>query len=481
MSGPVAVGSPAPLPAFIRLEHCRRMILAMASTDDAGRAELAHLLRRTGFGATATELDVAVRDGYAATVDRLVAPTGPDVGADATPPPSLTGLGKRPAKDDKAARAAQGKQRRAQQSQLSQWWLERMRRAQQPMVEKMTLLWHNHWATSVQKVREPALMLRQNQTLRHYSLGDFGAFAHTMVRDPALMIWLDAGKNTGKAPNENLGRELMELFTIGVGNFTETDVRQAARALTGWTVDRATGAVHLRERRHDKGSKTVLGHTGDFDDAGLVDVLLGSEHHAPYVVTRLWQRVVSLQTPPPSTLDRLVAAYGPHHDIRALMKAMLLDPVFRSGAARKALVKQPIEYVAGTLHALDVAATSKPREQNVQAGKKKHAGGNLIALLTGLGQTPFAPPSVGGWPPSGPAFLTTAAAQTRLQFAQWVTARADLSVVERAAPAERVDTVAHLLSVDAWTSRTRNALAPLANDPAKLVTFALTSPEYVVA
>lgn len=453
----------------------------MTSSGELARAELAHLLRRAGFGATAAELDAAVRDGYAKTVERLTTPTGTDSGARATPPPALSPLGKRPAKGDKIARAAQGKTRRAEQGQLILWWLERMRRTEQPLVEKMTLLWHNHWATSVQKVHEPALMLRQNETLRRYALGDFATFAHTMVRDPALMVWLDAQKNTDKAPNENLGRELMELFTIGVGHFTETDVRQASRALTGWTVDRATGDVHLREKRHDNGSKTVLDHTGNFDDAGLVDILLASEHHAPYLVTRLWQRVVSLQPPPQSTLDELVAVYGPHHDLRALMKAMLLHPAFRSDTARKALVKQPIEYVAGTLRALGVAVTSEPRNGRTPQGKTKLAQVVLPKLMSGLGQVPFAPPSVGGWPPSGPAFLTTAAAQTRLQFAQWAATRADLSAVQRAAPADRLDTVAHLLSVDAWTSRTRNALAPLATDSVELVTFALTSPEYVVA
>ena len=141
--------------------------------------------------------------------------------------------------DDKQARAAYAKQLRSRSAALTLWWLDRMVRAEQPLVERLTFTWHGHWATSIQKVRSPAMMLRQNETLRSLGRGDFRELARAMVRDPALLVWLDGQKNKKGKPNENLARELMELFTLGVGHYSETDVREAARALTGWRVDRA--------------------------------------------------------------------------------------------------------------------------------------------------------------------------------------------------------------------------------------------------
>jgi len=338
-------------------------------------SDVSLLLRRTGFGTTGAEIEAATRRGYEATVDALVHP-GADPGATATPPPDLSGEPARPpAPDDKDARRAYARQLRSRSAALTLWWLDRMVRVRHPLVERLTFTWHGHWATSIQKVRSPAMMLRQNQTLRSLGRGDFRELARAMVRDPALLVWLDGQKNKKGKPNENLARELMELFTLGVGHYSETDVREAARALTGWRVDRTHATAAPLARHHDDGSKTVLGVTGELDDRSLVDLLTARPESAAFVAARLWSRHGSAALPP-DTLRRLVAAYGPGRDVTALLRAMFLEPAFR--ADRSSLVASPVEYVAGVFRALDVAV---PRDGR--------AGRALLGTLDALGQVPF--------------------------------------------------------------------------------------------
>jgi uncharacterized protein (DUF1800 family) len=435
----------------------------MPATYGTARAESAHLHRRAGFGGRPGDLDAAVAAGYEATVEGLLQPARTDAGVAATPAPDLGPDPHRPEPGaDHSQKQAYAAARRQRVDALITWWLGRMVSAEHPFPEKLTLLWHDHWATSIRKVHSARLMLGQNETLRSLGAGDFRTLARAMVRDPALLIWLDGPKNNKTLPNENLGRELMERFVLGIGHYTEDDVREAARALTGWRVDRATGAAGLRPNRHDNSAKAVLGHTADFDDRSLVDLLVGQPASPAFVASRLWRRLAVATDPPPDVLAGLVSAYGPGRDVRALVRAVLLDPTFRSATARHALVKQPIEYVVGALRALRL----KPAAA-------------ATAALRGMGQIPFAPPNVGGWP-AGSAWLTASAAQARLRFAEWAAGQADLSGVAAEVPAARIDAVARLLSVDAWTARTRTALAAASVDPTRLVTLALVSPEYVV-
>jgi uncharacterized protein (DUF1800 family) len=426
-------------------------------------SDVSLLLRRTGFGTTGAELEAATKRGYETTVEALLHP-GTDPGATATPPPDLSGEPARPpAADDKDARKAYAQQLRTRSAALTLWWLDRMVRAQQPLVERLTFSWHGHWATSIQKVRSPAMMLRQNQTLRSLGRGDFRELARAMVRDPALLVWLDGQKNKKGKPNENLARELMELFTLGVGHYSETDVREAARALTGWRVDRAHATAAPMPRQHDDGSKTVLGVTGDLDDRSVVDLLTARPESAAFVATRLWARHGSA-TMRPDTLQRLVAAYGPERDVTALLRALFLDPAFRADTS--SLVASPVEYVVGVFRALHVPV---PRDGR--------PGRMLLGTLNALGQVPFRPPSVGGWP-GGIAWLSTAATRERLTFAGAMARKADLDAV--AGSKDRPEAAAHLLGVDAWTDRSLAALKDAAADPVRLVTLALVSPEYLV-
>jgi uncharacterized protein (DUF1800 family) len=435
----------------------------------ADRDEVAHLLRRTGFGTTRAEVDAAAARGYEATVDAALA-AQEDPGVRATPAPELGARPDRP-KDDPEARKRYAAELRRQSATLTLWWLDRMVAARQPFAERLTFSWHGHWATSLQKVRSPALMLGQNETLRRLGRGDFRGLARAMVRDPALLLWLDGQRNKKGKPNENLARELMELFTLGVGNYSETDVKEAARALTGWRVDRRTGTATAVARQHDDGPKTVLGSsTADLDDQGLVDVLVTRPESARFVATRLWQRFGAPGAPPPATLRRLVGAYGQGRDVTALLRALLTDPAFRGAAARSALVASPVEYAVGAYRALGLRV---PRDG---AGRPGRA---LLGSLRSLGQVPFLPPSVGGWP-GGMAWLSTAASRSRLTLAGRLAAAADLDAVAGAEQRDRPDAAAALLGVEAWTARTRAALTGAVGDPVRLVTLALVSPEYLV-
>lgn len=417
-------------------------------TSNADRSLIAHLLRRTGFGASGPEIDAAYAAGYAQTVDGLFASTD-DPGVTATPTPNL------PDTIDKTA-----------DSDLVTWWLARMTAAHNPWPEKRTYFWHGHFATSLQKVRYASLMLKQNQTMRSLGGGDFRTLFRAMLTDPAMMLWLDAEGSTAKAPNENLARESMELFSLGVGHYTETDVRQAALALTGWRLNRTSGVATFSPKYHSAGPETILGKTASFDVDSFTDLLLAQPANPEFVVARHWFRLGSAATVPASTQQSLLAAYGSKADLGALARTLFTDPEFVGSTARYALVKQPVEYLVGALRALKISPSSKDAK-------------TLSAVLNGLGQLPFYPPNVGGWP-SGQLWLTTAAAQSRIDFARWAATAGDLSTIADAAPSSRIDAVAYLLGVDSFSARTTAALNDVVASPQTTVALALLSPEYQV-
>src|ERR1700758_3188696 len=319
----------------------------------------ARMLRRAGFGVTGPEVDAAVGRDWSGHVDAMLA-ANPDAdpGAIATPMPSLEpprapGKGTTP-----GARKQYNKQLSEQQGVLSDWWLRRMVAVGQPMHEKLTLLWHNHFATSAQKVRAATQMAAQNQKLRTLSLGDFRTLSYAMLTDAATLRWLDGQSNTAKAPNENLAREFMELFALGHGNgYTEGDVRNGARALTGWVIG-ADGSASVAPRRHDSAAKTLFGSTRNFDAAGFCDAVLAQPKSAEYVAGRLWQQLASDDPPSPQVLDRLVAAYGPGRNLRALTRAILTDAEFTGG--RATVVNTPVEWLVGGMRALRAPLRQPP-------------------------------------------------------------------------------------------------------------------------
>jgi uncharacterized protein (DUF1800 family) len=341
--------------------------------------------------------------------------------------------------------------------------------ADHQLAERLVFFWHGHWATSVQKVNDPGLMLRQQQTFRDLGGGDFGALLRAMLRDPALIVWLDGELNTAKAPNENLAREAMELFTLGVGNYTETDVRQAARALTGWQVDRVNRSSSFNPRRHDGGDKTILGRSGPLDADGFAGILLDLPANGAFLATRLWYRFAADAPITAELRDRLAAAYRPGHDITSLVRAMFTDPAFAGTGGQ--LVRQPVEWAVGAMRQLGIRPAMLPEKAQRQ----------VITGLTAMGQNLFTPPSVGGWP-GGAAWLTSSSAETRLQLSAVLAGQASRPVLDqlgRVQADQRPEALARLLVVDQFTARTRAVLAPVA-DPQRLIALGLASPEYAV-
>ena len=445
------------------LEHGRSTLGDM--TTSAQWAATARLVRRAGFGASGTVVDDVVRVGASEWLKQaLSADPAADPGAAASPAPSLTvpdPLGKGATRE---ARQARNQQITAANGQLVTWWLQRMIAVHNPVIEKLTFGWHGHFATSAAKVRDGAAMLHQNETLRRLGRGSFTELATAMVTDPAMLRWLDGTSNTVKAPNENLSREFMELFALGHGGgYSEQDVREGARALTGWAVGR-DGAATLVAMRHDGLPKTVLGRTANLDAAGFVEVVLSQPGSASFLATRWWQSLVSPAPPPAASLSRLVAAYGAGRDLTALFTAILTDDHLAGVAG--SIVVSPIEWLVGTARALRT-----PTDAATVA--------TLQPVLRALGQTPFYPPSVAGWP-SGQAWLSTASASTRMEAARRLVATADLHQVEGAPAAARIDVVAHLLGIAHLSDRTVTALRTVTQDPKQLVATALISPEYLV-
>ncbi|MCV7434593.1 DUF1800 domain-containing protein [Mycolicibacterium bacteremicum] len=420
------------------------------------------MLRRSGFGATGTAIDAAVGRDRAAYLDEVLnLDPATDPGALATPMGSFA----TPALP--ASEASTGpfvNAMLAQMQELSGWWVRRMVAVHQPIHEKLTFVWHNHFATSVEKVVAAEFMAAQNQTLRTHALGDFRDLAYAMLTDSAMLRWLDGLGNTKDAPNENLSREFMELFALGHDNgYTERDVREGARALTG-RVDTLRNGTQLVAADHDSGTKTVLGVTGPLGDTEFCDIVLAHPASARFVTSKLWRLLASDTDPGSATSDRLVAAYGPDRDLKALVKAIFMDPDFIAGAGTA--VVTPVEWLIGMLRSLSVPLDGP---QTLTA---------CDVVLKVMGQRPFAPPDVDGWP-QGRVWLSNTSAAARVWAADQFVPLGDVSLVQDAAVDDRIDAAGYLLGIGAWSDTTATALKPLAGNPVRLVTAAVNTPEYL--
>ncbi len=427
----------------------------------------ARLLRRAGFGATGPEIDAVARQDLAQYLDAVLAlDPDRDPGALSTPRPAPVPP-TAPA-DDASARALEAFTGTLadQMHDLTAWWVRRMVTVREPIHEKLTLLWHNHFATSALKVPVAEWMGAQNQTLRTLKLGDFRTLAVAMLSDTAMLYWLDGVGNSAAKPNENLSREFMELFTLGHANgYTEADVREGARALTGWYIGRG-GRATMVWGQHDSTVKTVLGRTGNFSHDEFCDVVLSQPQSAAFVAGRLWRQLASDNPASPAVLNRLVAAYGPRRDLRALTKAILLDPEF--SASSGTVVSTPVEWMVGVMRSLKVPVHDP---QLMDA---------TLVALTVMRQRPFYPPDVNGWP-HGQAWLSTISTAARVWAAEKFSGLGDVSIVDEAALTDRLDAAGYLIGVGAWTDRTAAALKDVADDPRRLVAAAVNSPEYLTA
>jgi uncharacterized protein (DUF1800 family) len=427
---------------------------------DTQRLEIARLFHRTGFGPKPGEFAEALRAGVTSTRSKILSP--PSTVSHVTPP-VLTDLGARPAANSPAV-VEFSQQLRYQNQLLFLWWLDEMVASPHTLQEKMTWFWHGHWATSVGKVNYALPMFNQNVTMRKYALGNFTEFSKAMFSDGALQVWLDGQENTVKAPNENLSREMMELFVLGVNRYTETDVKELARAFTGYQVSRSTGVVTYNARRRDTSSVSVLGKTGVMSPEEVITHLVAQNNSAQFIAERIWYRFVSSQEPLPQDHPMIKAFAG--RDTFALMKSLIESPALSQ--EQYSMVKSPVEWFIGICRALTITPSKLPSPTK------------LIGYLEKLSQVPFSPPNVGGWPVDQ-AWLSSASAQFRVSFATSIIAEADLTALSAVSVVKRPAYLADLLGVVEWSTRTSYAMRSVRDNPQKLLVTAACSPEYVVS
>ena len=370
---------------------------APSAAEPWDRKWAAHLYRRAAFGASNEELAQAVKAGPTDTLDLLL--NGQPKAAEMLP--TLTDVGR-----VAATRDGDG-------TQLRGWWLYCMLQGGHPLREKMALFWHNHFATSNEKVRSADLMFRQNTLFREHALGKFGPLLHAVTRDGAMLVWLDSNSNVKGKANENYARELMELFSLGVGNYTEKDVREAARAFTGWHTDKS--GFRFNAAQHDTGEKTVLGKTGAWKGDDVVKIVLEQPVCARFLIRKLYTFFVSETAPPAALLEPLCDSFRKsEYDVAALVKTMLSSRLFYSEHAFRQRIKSPIEYALGA-----VQATYR-RYETSHDHYRPLAHQSLVKWLTGMGQALFTPPNVKGWP-GGRVWLNTATVLERNNFAAALT------------------------------------------------------------
>ncbi len=372
----------------------------------------AHLLNRAGFGATPRE-----RANWAAldiedAVDKLLQPS-PEAARTQAPAffKAEHASSRRPDGMDRASfRKLPEEERRKrnmafQRSQrqnlrvASIWWLERMRDSDFPLEEKLTLFWHGHFATSFQKVRAAYPMLLQNMSFREKGRGHWPDLIEAVAKDPAMLNYLDNARSNKKKPNENFARELMELFTLGEGHYSEDDIRNAARALTGWSMDADRWEFKERPFLHDQGNKRFFGESGRFDGRDIIDLIVKKERSDEYLVERLWSFFAG-----PHDLKRAINDLAPHfrkqgHSLQALLRAMFLHPSFYAAEQQRTQIKSPVMFCVNSIRLLEGKAPPTPR---------------VLQACRALGQELYRPPSVKGWD-GGSAWITGSTLALRYQ------------------------------------------------------------------
>jgi len=372
----------------------------------------AHLLERGGFGATPEEIERVASMTPEAAVNRLVdyselPDTAPaydaspiwDSGMD--PFPKSRAEAVRRARDTGSSMGVsilpEGESRRLQPvvnkffyglrsnavetQRLATWWGERMLLSQRPLEEKMTLFWHGHFATGNNKVRDARMVYQQNEMLRTHATGNFKELLLRILRDPAMLVYLDNGENVKGHPNENFGRELLELFTLGVGNYTEQDIREGSRAFTGWTNN--VLEFKFESAQHDFDAKTFLGQTGPFDGEDIIEIILQQPAAAEFVVSKLYRFFVREEISEGVRSDLAATFRDRGYEIKPVLKRIFLSRDFYSSESYATQIKAPVHLVVSTYKKLGLEELPTIPDFN--------------RLTANLGQTLFNPPNVAGW------------------------------------------------------------------------------------
>jgi uncharacterized protein (DUF1800 family) len=360
-----------------------------------------HVYRRASFGATCQELETALGAGPEKTVEQL-----------------LHGGPGQEAFDRETAGLARTIADANSGPQASAWWLYRMLYSPHPLRERLTLFWHNHFATSNAKVNNAGHMLGQYELMRRNALGNFRTLLQEMSKDPAMMIWLDTSQSKKQMPNENYARELMELFSLGIGNYTETDIREAARAFTGWRIE--AGKALFKSEEHDNGEKTVFGKKGQWAGADIVGFCLEKPAAATFIASKLYRFLVSESLPgTPQLLEPLVAEFRrSDYNFGALVERILRSNLFFAPHVYRTRIKSPVDFALGIVRALEGRVGTTALAQAMQE----------------LGQHLFYPPTVKGWD-GGPKWLDGHTLLFRQNLALAMTSTEDARFGRRTDPA----------------------------------------------
>lgn len=413
------------------------------------RAAISWMHRRAGFGLSPVEAEAAQARGVEAELQRLVDPDAAGLAAaDPVFDPAELEV------DDDAPAVSRAYAVGA--------WLTRFLDTERPFEDRLAFLLHGWLVSSMDKVQAPALMAAQVQTYTDVGGGSFPALLRTVTTDPAMLVYLDGRTSTGGAPNENYGRELLELFTLGVGNYTEDDVQAASRALTGWVVQRGAGESVFLGRRHDDTPQTLLGTSGVNDVDSVIDAVVAHEAHAPFVAARIARDVLGDASP--DVVTELAATYLDHdRELAPVVRAALLMGL--DGRS------QPIALGTVPWFAMAVRATGgRPPLRT------------LREPLVAAGQVPLFPPNVAGWP-GGTNWFASGAMVARVHLA---TAVADATPADapalQAARRGNGEDLAEILGAGVGTfgSTTRAALADQSDERQRLV-LALLSPEFLLS
>jgi len=351
------------------------------SSDQPWSAKLAaHLFRRAGFAANSAELDLAVKSGLDATLDRLFSPkaaTAPEGDAK-----SDRHFAADPARfESQMASLGSTMMATGNAQSLSSYWLFRMLFTPDQLLEKTTLFWHGHFATSAAKVDNARLMLRHGDLLRAHAMGKFVPFVQAISRDPAMLLWLDAASNRKIRPNENYARELMELFCLGVGNYTEDDIKEVARAFTGWEVVR--DEFRFNKYQHDEGTKSFLGKSGNYNGDDAVQVVLAQPAASRFIARKLVKYFVAEEPElSPEIIEPIAKELRENgFEIGPVIRRILSSNIFYSEEAIGRMIKSPVSLAIGLLRALEGSTNMNQVAQSLER----------------LGQAVFYPPNVKGW------------------------------------------------------------------------------------
>ncbi|MCY3001337.1 MAG: DUF1800 domain-containing protein [Planctomycetota bacterium] len=350
-----------------------------------------HLYNRAGFGARPNEIEFALRGTQEQFVEQLLE------GFTAPADPLFIDLPEMPQRRDFESREefdrAQDRFRREERRVLTSfagWWIDQMVDARHPLQERMVLFWHGYFTSSTRDVKRTGAMVAQNELFRRHALGNFAELVHAIVRDPAMLEYLDNNQNRKDSPNENLARELMELFTLGEGNYTEQDIKEGARALTGWRTTDDKAGSYFQPRQHDDGQKTILGKTARFDATSFVELLLEQPACLRWVARKLLVHFEGVEPDAKRLEEYAKLLKDSKWELKPFFRKLFLDPRFYAKEVLAERISSPVEYLVGCTRRLGL--TVPPQVIWLGAGQ--------------LGQRLFDPPSVKGWD-GGEAWITT--------------------------------------------------------------------------